>query len=81
MKELFEKKIERNNNLFKLFESMIKAYRLTNKVNNYQIRQSILNAYSVNDIFNIEEKYIRNSFIIENKNLNKIITDFTDRNY
>ena len=80
IKELLEKKIHSNNKLLKLLESMIDTYELTKKINNYQIRKSILNAYSLKDIFNIEEKNIWDySLIIEFKKLSKIITDFTDR--
>ena len=55
----------------KLFESMIDTYELTNKINNYQIRKSILNVLSLKDIVKIEEKFIRDSFISEVKNLSK----------
>ncbi len=80
LKESFEKKVERNNNLLKLYEPMISTYEITNKINNYQIRKSILNAYSVKNIFKAEENYIRNSILIEFKNINKKIEDFTDEN-
>ena len=35
IKEILEKKVERNNNLLKLYESMINTYEITNKINNY----------------------------------------------
>ena len=53
IKEILEKKVERNNNLLKLYESMINTYEITNKINNYQIRKNILNAYSMKDIFKV----------------------------
>jgi len=59
---------------------MINTYELTNKVNNYQIRKSILNSYSVKDIFKIEEKCHRESILSNFKNLNKKIEDFLDGN-
>ena len=80
LKELFEKKVERNTNLLKLYEAMINTYEITNKINNYQIRKNILNAYSVKDIFKVDENYIRNSILSEFKNINKKIEDFTDEN-
>ena len=61
----------------KLFESMIDTYELTNKINNYQIRKSILNAFSLKDIVKIDEKFIRDSFI-RVKNLSKKVTEFTN---
>lgn len=57
---------------------MIDTYELTNNINNYQIRKSILNAYSVKDIFKMEEKNINDSFISEVKNLSKKINDFIE---
>jgi len=79
IKELFEKKVERNTNLLNIYRSMINTYELT-KVNNYQIRKSILDSYSVKDIFKIEEKCYRESILSNFKNLNKKIEDFTDGN-
>ena len=80
IKEILEKKVERNNNLLKLYESMINTYEITNKINNYQIRKNILNAYSMKDIFKVEENYIKDSILSEFKNINKKIEDFIDEN-
>jgi hypothetical protein len=80
IKEILEKKVERNNNLLKLYESMINTYEITNKINNYQIRKNILNAYSMKDIFKVEENYIKDSIFSEFKNINKKIEDFMDEN-
>ena len=80
IKEILEKKVERNNNLLKLYESMINTYEITNKINNYQIRKNILNAYSMKDIFKVEENYIKDSIFSEFKNINKKIEDFMDGN-
>ena len=80
LKEILEKKVERNNNLLKLYESMINTYEITNKINNYQIRKNILNAYSMKDIFKVEENYIKDSILSEFKNINKKIEDFIDEN-
>ena len=80
IKELLEKKKQSDNNLLKLFESMIDTYEVTKKLNNYQIRKSIKNFYSVKDIFKIEEKNAGYySLIYEFKKMNLAIKNFTNK--
>jgi len=76
IKELFQKNLEKNGNLLKLYESMIDTYQLTSKFKNYQIRKSILNAFQVKDIFENDDFDIRNLLKFEAKNLNQNVAYF-----
>ena len=78
LKNLLEIQKQRYHYLLKLYESMIDTYALTYKINNYQIRKNILNAYSVKDIFKKEENYNRDILLIEIENLNKKIIELKD---